>query len=190
MRNSRLMQGVAIAVFSTALVASAGCGSAKCNSKAAACSGPKCVSLKDAACGTCTAKKAEACTKCVPGGAACAKCEAKAGVAGSKDAEIDTLALATLLGSAAKVVVLDARSGKYDDGRRIPGAKTLSPGATADQAAAHIPSKDALVVTYCSNLQCPASRMLAKRLKSLGYENVLEYPKGIAGWAEDGQPIE
>ena len=50
-------------------------------------------------------------------------------------------------------------------------------------------SKDALIVTYCSNLKCPASRMLAKRLAKLGYRNILEYPYGIAGWIEAGHKV-
>ncbi len=40
----------------------------------------------------------------------------------------------------------------------------------------------ALLVTYCTNLKCPASRALAARLTALGYTHVLEYPEGIEGW--------
>jgi len=105
-------------------------------------------------------------------------------------AEISTEALATLLASGAKVTVLDARTGKFDDGRRIPGAKSLAPDATAEQAAALIPAKDAAVVTYCSGVKCPASAALAKQLRSLGYVGVLEYPQGIAGWADAGKEVQ
>ena len=38
-------------------------------------------------------------------------------------------------------VVLDARAGKWDDGKRIPGAKALAAAATAAEAAALIPAK-------------------------------------------------
>jgi rhodanese-related sulfurtransferase len=105
-------------------------------------------------------------------------------------AEIGTQALGVLLASSKPAVVLDARTGKFDDGRRIPGAKLLAPDATAEQAAAVIPSKDTLVVTYCSGVKCPASVKLAERLRSLGFSNVLEYRPGIAGWVEAGNKVE
>jgi rhodanese-related sulfurtransferase len=104
-------------------------------------------------------------------------------------AEISTTALETML-RAGSVIVLDARTGKYDDGNRIPGADSLSPDASAKEAAAKIPSKDSLVVTYCSNKQCPASHKLAMQLSRLGYKNLLEYPVGIAGWKEAGNKVE
>ena len=88
------------------------------------------------------------------------------------------------------VVILDARSGKYDDGRRIPGAKTLSDKSTAAEVEAVVGDKDTEVVTDCSNLQCPASARLAAHLKKLGYTHVTEYPEGIAGWVEAGNTVE
>ena len=44
-------------------------------------------------------------------------------------AEINTSGLKALLDSGAKVYVLDARTGTYDDGRGIPGAKALAANA-------------------------------------------------------------
>jgi rhodanese-related sulfurtransferase len=104
-------------------------------------------------------------------------------------AVINTETLNTLLAAKSQLVLLDARSGKYDDGRRIPGAKTLNAKSTAKEVAATIKTKETLVVTYCSNLKCPASNMLAKHLVELGYENVLEYSEGIAGWAAAGHEV-
>src|SRR5579871_4796677 len=78
--------------------------------------------------------------------------------------KIDTYALANLIASGVPLVILDARGGKYDDGKRIAHAKFLSYEATEKEAAQVIPSKNALVVVYCSNLQCPASSNLGKRL--------------------------
>lgn len=46
------------------------------------------------------------------------------------------------------------------------------------------------MVTYCSNLKCPASHMLGERLRRLGYANVLEYREGIDGWLAGGNMIE
>ncbi len=105
-------------------------------------------------------------------------------------ATINPAGLAALLQSGAKVVVLDARSGKFDDGRRLPGAKSLTDQATAEQAAAVIPSRDTLVVTYCANPKCQASPKLAKHLQGLGYTNVVELPEGIDGWVGEGRAVE
>ena len=102
---------------------------------------------------------------------------------------INTEALDALINAKADLIILDARSGKWDDGRRIPGAKSLNDKSSADEVKKVIPDKKSLVVTYCSNLKCPASAKLAKHLKKLGYTNILEYPQGIKGWADAGKKI-
>jgi rhodanese-related sulfurtransferase len=104
-------------------------------------------------------------------------------------ATVNTQGLKTLLDSGAEMVILDARSEQYDDGKRIPGAKSLVAGVSAKKVAEIVPDKNSLIITYCSNLQCPASHKLYKHLKSLGYSNVIEYPEGIQGWIDSGQPI-
>lgn len=121
---------------------------------------------------------------------ACKRAALKAADRGTKDeATVSTAALAALLRAKVPLVLLDARTGKFDDGRRIPGANSLSATTTAAQAAKFIKAKDTLVVTYCSNLKCPASSNLAKRLTALGYKNVVEYPNGIEGWAKAGNAV-
>ena len=106
-----------------------------------------------------------------------------------KEAEISTESLQVLVRSGAPLILLDARTGKFDDGNRIPGAKSLSPQADKAMIEKLLPSKDSLIVTYCSNLQCPASSHLAERLHNLGYKNILEYRPGIAGWIESGNKV-
>lgn len=140
-------------------------------------------------CGHC-APKAEA--GCPAKGACGAKAAATADAAAPKAAygTVDTAALQKLLASGTALVLLDARTGKWDDGQRLPGAKALAPDATAEQAAAAVPAKDSLVVTYCSNTKCPASAKLAERLVELGYTNVLKYPDGIQAWTAAGNKVE
>jgi len=87
-------------------------------------------------------------------------------------------------------LIFDARTGKYDTGERIPGAKTLSADSSADEVVKAIPDKNASIVTYCANLQCPASNNLANHLKKLGYTNIMEYPEGIEGWIKDGNKVD
>ena len=178
---SRLV--VALAVLALALyayAAYAGCGG---------CGGPAPAAGKTLnarkSCGAdcakaCCAKKGAA-KKCGPG---CTKaCCAAKKAATAPTATLSTSTLKVLLDAKILVVLLDARAGgKWDDGRRLPGAKPLPPNATAQQAAAAIGSTDALVVTYCGGPKCPLSHRLFERLKGFGYKNLLEYPGGIAGW--------
>jgi len=88
------------------------------------------------------------------------------------------------------MVILDARSGKWDDGRRIPGARSLALNAPEDAVSKALPDKEGLVVTYCGGMTCPLSLELAERLERLGYHNVLAYQQGLAGWSEAGHPVE
>jgi len=108
----------------------------------------------------------------------------------AKEAVVNTEALAALLRAKAPMTVLDARTSKYDDGRRVPGAKALSPAAKDAEVTALLPDKKALVVTYCAGLKCPASHVLGEKLRSMGYVNVLEYHEGIEGWVAAGNVVE
>ncbi len=101
---------------------------------------------------------------------------------------INAKALQILI-AAKDVTILDARSGKYDDGRRIPGAKALNANSSEEEIGKMLPEKKAMIVTYCSNIKCPASKMLLERLNNLGYDNVLKLPEGLAGWEEAGFEI-
>ncbi|HEY9069288.1 MAG TPA: rhodanese-like domain-containing protein [Candidatus Ozemobacteraceae bacterium] len=103
---------------------------------------------------------------------------------------ITTEGLRALLQSKVPLTILDARSGTFDDGRRIPGAKSLNAASKVSEVLKLLPEKESLIVTYCSNLKCSASHKLFEYLKSLGYKNLLEYPEGIAGWIEAGHDVE
>ncbi len=102
----------------------------------------------------------------------------------------NTTVLENLLESNLPMVLLDARTGKWDDKTRIPGAKSLNDKSTKDEVEKIIETKDILVITYCANLKCPASNNLYIHLKKLGYKNVLVYPFGIERWLEAGNDIE
>ncbi len=103
---------------------------------------------------------------------------------------INITVLENLLESNLPMVLLDARTGKWDDKTRIPGAQSLNDKSTKDEVEKVIKNKDTLVIVYCANLKCPASNKLYIHLKKLGYKNVLEYPFGIEGWLESGNDIE
>jgi rhodanese-related sulfurtransferase len=134
----------------------------------------------------------QTCSKGADGRSVCASAPAPAAAAVQAEATLPTIgtdALAALVRAKAPVTILDARSGKFDDGRRIPGAKALAASADDATIAATAGAKDGLIVTYCSNPKCPASKKLAERLQALGYTNVIKYPDGIDGWVAAGQDI-
>lgn len=148
-------------------------------------------------CGTCGSREKDekAGAACGAGGCAVkAKTSAEAGgacvAAAVKSGAVDTAGVAALLKAKTPVVVLDARAGKYDDGKRIPGAKSLNASSADDEVAKLLPDKNALVVTYCAGLTCPASHKLAEKLKKSGYVNVLEYAEGMEGWLKAGNAVE
>ncbi len=87
-------------------------------------------------------------------------------------------------------LIFDARSAKYDNGERIPGATALSAESLPDDVAKAITGKNAAVVVYCANTKCPASGQLAVYLKKLGYTNIMEYPEGIEGWKAAGNKVD
>ncbi|MFO8006920.1 MAG: rhodanese-like domain-containing protein [Candidatus Brocadiia bacterium] len=103
-------------------------------------------------------------------------------------ATVDTAALAVLVRAGTPMVVLDARGEDAD--RRLPGAVPLAVKSTASEVEQAVGDSGALLVTYCTNLHCPLSAKLFEHLKNLEYENVLDYPDGLAGWLAAGYPVE
>lgn len=103
--------------------------------------------------------------------------------------QVDTKGMATLIASKVPLVILDARNAQWDDGKRIATAQVLTNETTPEQAAKLIPTKQSLVIIYCSNTQCGASERLAKRLSELGYSHILKYKEGIESWIHAGYPV-
>ncbi|MBA2368806.1 MAG: rhodanese-like domain-containing protein [Candidatus Protochlamydia sp.] len=87
------------------------------------------------------------------------------------------------------MVIIDARSEKYFDGRLLPTAKWLPSETSEKEILAHVPSKDSLIVVYCAGVKCPASGWLYDKLYSMGYHNLYEYHEGIQEWTQKGYPI-
>lgn len=86
------------------------------------------------------------------------------------------------------MVVLDARSKKYFDGRLLPNAKWLPSESSEKEILTAVPNKESLIVVYCGGVKCPASRWLYDKLHSMGYNNVYEYHEGIEDWVQKGYP--
>ena len=98
---------------------------------------------------------------------------------------IDAKSLKNLIDTKASMVILDARTQEWDDGRRISEAKSLPFDSDLKAIAKAAPDKDALIVVYCFSIQCPAGKKLAEKLVAEGYTHVLEYAGGIKEWSEE-----
>jgi rhodanese-related sulfurtransferase len=83
------------------------------------------------------------------------------------------------------VVLLDVNGTASWTKAHIPGAMDFT--AMGKELAARLPAdKNALIVAYCGNEQCPAYRAAAQAALKLGYTNVKHYARGIQGWIKDG----
>jgi rhodanese-related sulfurtransferase len=92
--------------------------------------------------------------------------------------------------TAGKVTVIDALGGEYWARQHLPGALPLVVADVPTQAPALLPTRDAAIVTYCSNPACPNSTQVAEALTALGYTNVRKYREGIEDWVAAGLPVE
>ena len=86
--------------------------------------------------------------------------------------------------------VLDALAGAYWEKQHLPGAIPVHSDDVEQVYRELLPDRDALIVTYCSNLACQNSQAVATKLENLGYTNVRKYRDGIEDWAAAGLPLE
>ena len=67
----------------------------------------------------------------------------------------------------------------------IPGSIAVcSPAEIAE-----LLDPDDEIVVYCTNLDCPASKLLYRDLEGAGYGRLRRYADGIDGWLEAGYPL-
>lgn len=69
--------------------------------------------------------------------------------------------------------------------KHIPSSINI-PTENAEMAENVIPYKNAEIVVYCANEDCTASPELAEKLEDMGYTNVKDFEKGLAGWRSEG----
>lgn len=103
-------------------------------------------------------------------------------------ARVSPAALAALLDSGERPLIVDVRSATSRDEGRIPGAIMVQGDADAPELTIH--PKDALIVVYCA---CPndASAVLAARqLLGRGFSNVRPLAGGFDAWVAIGRSVE
>lgn len=85
-------------------------------------------------------------------------------------------------------VLIDARDAVQFGQEHLPGAVNIPyvdirPGA-------RLPQRNARIVVYCSDLDCPISQYAYQSLESLGYSEVYDMRAGLQGWKAAGYPTE
>lgn len=122
---------------------------------------------------------------------ACAKGDGSASQDSQASAKIINIEeLKSLVDSKTPMALIDARGDKWFDGNLIIGAQRLPSDVSLEAIESTLPDKNELIVVYCGGEQCPASKILAKRLVELGYKNVNDYHGGIKEWTANSYPTE
>jgi rhodanese-related sulfurtransferase len=86
------------------------------------------------------------------------------------------------------VKVINVLDKQFYDDAHIPGSINISVMQVEEKAKAW--PKTTKIVVYCSNYTCSASGMIARKLKTLGFEDVFAYEAGMAGWKQAGLPVD
>lgn len=95
--------------------------------------------------------------------------------------------LRKMIDDKSQIVIIDARGHEAYDKEHIPGALSI-PSDHLGKDISKSYGKETTFVTYCTDLQCTASSIAAKKLEKYGYANVLEYKAGIEDWKARGYP--
>jgi rhodanese-related sulfurtransferase len=95
--------------------------------------------------------------------------------------QIRAVELKKMMDRKADYVLIDARGHDSYDKEHITGAISIP----SDHLGEHLMKdfdKGTTFVTYCTDLECEASTVAAKKLERYGYTKVLEYKEGIQDW--------
>jgi len=78
---------------------------------------------------------------------------------------------------------------QYFASGHLPGAVNLPLEGFVEHAARALPSKTREIVVYCASRTCQNSDIAARKLLSLGYQNVRVFRGGKAAWRDAGHPL-
>lgn len=101
---------------------------------------------------------------------------------------IDAVTLNQRLKGTQPPILINALAKDAYIAKHIPGSINI-PAGDAEMAENVIPYKDAEIVVYCANADCTASPELARKLEDMGYINVKDFDKGLAGWRSAGYKL-
>ena len=87
-----------------------------------------------------------------------------------------------------RAVLFDANPRRRWASGHLPGAINLDPAEFGEADLPH--NRNAMLVFYCSDPACAASRHAAKKALKLGFAHVFTMPGGVKGWMAAGKPVE
>jgi rhodanese-related sulfurtransferase len=88
------------------------------------------------------------------------------------------------------MILVDALNTVEYRRRHIPGSVNIPYNKATEKAKKLLPDKKKEIIIYCENERCHASLIVAKKLISLGYKNVIEFSGGVEGWEQAGYEFE
>jgi len=100
--------------------------------------------------------------------------------------EVSTSELKSWYDQGKQMTVVDARTKENYNGVLLPSAIWVPYKTTDQELQAKLPSKEAVIVVYCCNAECPASARMTDRLLAAGYKQVYRYPGGLDEWMRAG----
>lgn len=89
-----------------------------------------------------------------------------------------------------ELVLVEALPAEDFEDAHLPGAVNLPPDRVRELAPTVLPDREADIVVYCANEDCPASPRATALLRDLGYENAVDYEGGKDDWRQAGLPLE
>lgn len=114
---------------------------------------------------------------------------ARAAAISTEPSEIDVAELANRLNSVAPPLVAEILGPQHFASGHLPGALNLPLEGFVENAARALPSKSREVVVYCASATCQNSDIAARKLLSLGYQNVRVFRGGKSTWRDAGHPL-
>ncbi|MBP7088819.1 MAG: rhodanese-like domain-containing protein [Candidatus Omnitrophica bacterium] len=91
--------------------------------------------------------------------------------------------LIKLMGSRVKFKLVDVLDREHYDKEHIKSAISLPLNEIEEKAKNFLDKKEKIIV-YCASFECQASTKAAKKLQSLGYQDVLDYKGGLKDYKE------
>ena len=85
------------------------------------------------------------------------------------------------------VDVLGTQSFKW---KHIPTSKDIDVDELEERAPKELADKNEEIIVYCASKTCQASPNAAKKLKKMGYTNIVHFEEGLAGWQDAGYKFE
>jgi rhodanese-related sulfurtransferase len=103
--------------------------------------------------------------------------------------EINLNELIQILSFDPQTKLVDVFDHNHYEAEHIKGAISL-PLSEINENAKRLLKPDETIITYCANLQCPASTKAAQDLLFLGFKNVLNYKGGLTEYKRANLPLE